>query len=220
MSAPLSERARARLWVSAAKAAPKAEERWRGSKARVPGAGAPEASELGAPTSDSHAGDEDGTDAIRLGEHMVSKYMSRLGARGYVGIICAASFAHKLLVSGRSVTQRELYYYHKGGTWSPWRTQEECNESVADLAVLFDAPRWALGFHAHNQPASMAAALVRSWNASPKINKRESAIARGEPRRRAHAPGRPGRRAGRWPAHCGCAVQARASGSTCATRRR
>ena len=53
------------------------------------------------------------------------------GKRGYAGLLCAISFCLELRKSGKSATQRELYYLHNGGEDSPWRTQGECNEHAA-----------------------------------------------------------------------------------------
>ena len=80
-----------------------------------------------------------------LGSKQVAKKMDGPGKRGYAGLLCAISFCLELRKSGKSATQRELYYLHKGGEDSPWRTQGECNESVADAATIFDCPRFALG---------------------------------------------------------------------------
>lgn len=110
-----------------------------------------------------------GFDAVRLGSKQVAKEMSVDGKRGYSGLLCVISFCHDLRAQNKTATQRELYYCHKGGTNSPWRTQTECNEcaaasatdarararasgdarrnrrSVADAATIFDCPRYALG---------------------------------------------------------------------------
>ncbi|KAK7254353.1 ATP-hydrolyzing type II DNA topoisomerase [Aureococcus anophagefferens] len=88
---------------------------------------------------------DDGGDAVGLGSKQVAKKMDGPGKRGYAGLLCAISFCLELRKSGKSATQRELYYLHKGGEDSPWRTQGECNESVADAATIFDCPRFALG---------------------------------------------------------------------------
>ena len=87
--------------------------------------------------------DDDGVDRLTMGTKETTK---SLGSKSYVGILCCISFCHKLLVSKTTATQRELYYYYKGGSWSPWGTQQECNESISDVATLFDVPRYALGF--------------------------------------------------------------------------
>ena len=74
---------------------------------------------------------EDGGDAVGLGSKQVAKKMDGPGKRGYAGLLCAISFCLELRKSGKSATQRELYYLHKGGEDSPWRTQAECNERAA-----------------------------------------------------------------------------------------
>ncbi|KAJ1452878.1 Spo11/DNA topoisomerase VI subunit A [Pelagophyceae sp. CCMP2097] len=73
------------------------------------------------------------------------KQMTPEGARSYAGLICAASFCHRLLSEGKTATQRELYYMHKGGAFSPWSTQAECNESIKDVSQCFSTDRAALG---------------------------------------------------------------------------
>lgn len=84
-------------------------------------------------------------DEWRLGSKTVVKRMSKSGSRAYVGLIYCIIFCHKLLTTQRTATQRELYYYYKGGGWSPWSTQDECNDSIADVAAMFDVDRIALG---------------------------------------------------------------------------
>ena len=74
---------------------------------------------------------DDGGDAVGLGSKQVAKKMDGPGKRGYAGLLCAISFCLELRKSGKSATQRELYYLHKGGEDSPWRTQAECNERAA-----------------------------------------------------------------------------------------
>ena len=74
---------------------------------------------------------DDGGDAVGLGSKQVAKKMDGPGKRGYAGLLCAISFCLELRKSGKSATQRELYYLHKGGEDSPWRTQGECNERAA-----------------------------------------------------------------------------------------
>lgn len=83
---------------------------------------------------------------MRLGDKVVEKSLSKTGGRGYAGLLCCISFAHKLLTSGETATMRAMYYYYKGGAWSPWQSQLECNESIADAAALFGVERHELGF--------------------------------------------------------------------------
>jgi len=60
-----------------------------------------------------------------------------LGSKSYVGIFLCVSFCHKLLSSKTTATQRELYYFYKGGSWTPWSTQAECNESQFSFVASF-----------------------------------------------------------------------------------
>ena len=86
------------------------------------------------------------------------------GARGYQGIVYAITFARELRRRGVTCSQRELYYNYKGDGESPWRTQAECNESIADAAAIFGRPRFALGFT--TAPRGMAHPWVagrRDW---------------------------------------------------------
>ena len=98
------------------------------------------------------------------------------GARGYQGIVYAITFARELRRRGVTCSQRELYYNYKGDGESPWRTQAECNESIADAAAIFGRPRFALGFT--TAPRGMVAGLV-SWRGA---GKREWTSARGTAR--------------------------------------
>jgi len=104
-----------------------------------------------------------GFDALRLGPKLVKKQMGGDGARSYRGILYAINFCHELRKQGVTCTQRELYYNYKGPGESPWRTQAECNESIADAAAIFEVPRFALGLT--TAARGMCAGLVR-WRAS------------------------------------------------------
>ena len=82
----------------------------------------------------------------RAGDKVVKKEGTSPGARGYQGIVYAITFARELRRRGVTCSQRELYYNYKGDGESPWRSQAECNESIADAAAIFGRPRFALGF--------------------------------------------------------------------------
>ena len=96
----------------------------------------------------------------RAGDKVVKKEGTGPGARGYQGIVYAITFARELRRRGVTCSQRELYYNYKGDGESPWRSQAECNESIADAAAIFGRPRFALGFT--TAPRGMVAGLV-SW---------------------------------------------------------
>lgn len=106
-----------------------------------------------------------GFDAVGLGDKVVRKEGTGPGARGYRGILYAIIFCRELRRRNVTCSQRELYYNYKGDGESPWRTQQECNESIADAAATFGTPRFALGFT--TAARGMVAGLVE-WRCSGK----------------------------------------------------
>eukprot|EP00629_Pelagomonadales_sp_RCC1024_P011780 CAMPEP_0119270274 /NCGR_PEP_ID=MMETSP1329-20130426/7342_1 /TAXON_ID=114041 /ORGANISM="Genus nov. species nov., Strain RCC1024" /LENGTH=395 /DNA_ID=CAMNT_0007270291 /DNA_START=193 /DNA_END=1377 /DNA_ORIENTATION=+ len=90
-------------------------------------------------------GDDGTPESLTLGSKRVTKTMTPQGKRSYTGILYVMSYCRDLRERGVTSTQREVYYHYKGKGPSPWRTQAECNESIADVAGIFGVPRFALG---------------------------------------------------------------------------
>lgn len=65
-------------------------------------------------------------------------------SRSFTSICLVLSFVHSLLLSGRTTTTREVYYYFV----THFRNQRECDTAILDAANLLGVPRSSLGLYA------------------------------------------------------------------------
>ena len=65
-------------------------------------------------------------------------------SRSFTSIVMVLSFCHSLLMSGRTTTTREVYYFFV----THFRNQRECDAAILDAANLLGVPRSSLGLYA------------------------------------------------------------------------
>lgn len=65
-------------------------------------------------------------------------------SRSFTSICMVLSFSHSLLLSGRTTTTREVYYFYV----THFRNQRECDAAILDAANLLGVPRSSLGLYA------------------------------------------------------------------------
>lgn len=65
-------------------------------------------------------------------------------SRSFTSIAMVLSFCHSLLLSGRTTTTREVYYFFV----THFRSQRECDTAILDAANLLGVPRSSLGLYA------------------------------------------------------------------------
>lgn len=65
-------------------------------------------------------------------------------SRSFTSICMVLSFVHSLLLSGRTTTTREVYYFFV----THFRNQRECDTAILDASNLLGVPRSSLGLYA------------------------------------------------------------------------
>ena len=65
-------------------------------------------------------------------------------SRSFTSVVMVLSFAHSLLLGGRTTTTRDVYYFYV----THFRNQRECDAAILDAANLLGVPRSSLGLYA------------------------------------------------------------------------
>jgi DNA topoisomerase VI subunit A len=70
-----------------------------------------------------------------------------MGAKTQAAVFAVLQTSHSLLKSGRTATQREVYYLHK----TLFASALECNQTILRVCALLSVPRHRLGIVASSR---------------------------------------------------------------------
>lgn len=79
-----------------------------------------------------------------LSSQHVTRRLTLSQSRSFTSICMVLSFSHSLLLSGRTTTTREVYYFFV----THFRSQRECDAAILDASNLLSVPRSSLGLYA------------------------------------------------------------------------
>lgn len=95
------------------------------------------------------AGYNAGTGCVELSARKTTscKMLSKMGAKTQAAVFAVLQTAHSLLKTGRTATQREVYYLHK----ALFANAAECNQTILRVCALLSLPRHRLGIVASSR---------------------------------------------------------------------
>lgn len=84
-------------------------------------------------------------DSIRLGQKTKNRKITNRGSiRAYMQMWAVLSMIHKLLINGKHITQREMFYC----LIKSFKDQRELNAIIQDIVAMLHCPRQCLGLFA------------------------------------------------------------------------
>ena len=91
-----------------------------------------------------------------LSSQNVTRRLTLSQSRSFTSICMVLSFSHSLLLSGRTTTTREVYYFFV----THFRSQKECDSAILDACNLLNVPRSSLGLYASPKGKYLQSLLV------------------------------------------------------------